>query len=222
MAATGNNRYALFVDQDENASPMPSPAVDISRIPFLNQVADNSTPWQEVKKRRAPAAQPVSAPRAHMLAIRGQTRNARAQHAAANRACTTSVSTTDNTDNAYDPYENWCGVCSLKFTSKAALLNHIKQSPPDHKHYCNLCKRVFKDRNGLKNHVENSWGHDVCCNLCLSAFNNEWGLKNHFENNYSVGHDFVCLTCLLGFRTQVELERHLQSAAKHTWCEVRT
>ncbi|KAH5246903.1 hypothetical protein HBI71_178940 [Parastagonospora nodorum] len=219
MASTGNNRYALFVEKDEHAAPPRRMAADASRNPFLNQVADDSVPWQEVKKRGAPTTQLPSAPRSNVLAIRDQTRNASAQSAAANRARTVSASTTDPTDKAYDPYENWCGVCSVKLPSKAMLLSHIKQSQSDHKHYCNLCKRVFKDRNGLKNHVENSWGHGVCCNLCLSAFNNEWGLKNHFENNYAVGHQFACLTCLLGFRTQAELEKHLQLAAKHTWCE---
>lgn len=219
MAVNGNNRYALFLEEDENASPMTSPAVDVSRNPFLNQVADDSIPWQEVKKRGAPIVQPPVS-KAKLLAVRDQTRLASAQNAAASRARTASASTADTTEKKHDPYENWCGVCSQKLPNKAALLTHIKQSLPDHKHYCNLCKRVFKDRNGLKNHLENSLGHEVYCNLCLSAFNDEWGLKNHFENNYTVGHEFVCLTCLLGFRSRVELERHLQSADKHTWCGV--
>jgi hypothetical protein len=123
-------------------------------------------------------------------------------------------------DKIYDPRENWCGVCSQKFGSKVNLLNHIKQSGPDHKYYCNLCKRVLKDFNGLQNHLENSWGHEIFCNLCLSAFNDEWGLKNHFENNYAVGHEFVCLTCLMGFRNQHALQQHLQTAEKHTRCEL--
>jgi hypothetical protein len=218
MAATGHNRYALFVEEDENASPMPSPVVDVSRNPFLNQVADDSVPWQEVKKRGAPTTQmPATKPR--VQGIRDPRKLASAHNNITNRNRAASVSTADTTDKAYDPHENWCGVCSIKLPSKAGLLSHIKQMP-NHKHYCNLCRPVFKDRNGLKNHVDNSFGHEVSCNLCLSAFNDEWGLKNHFENNYAVGHEFVCLTCLLGFRTEHELERHLQSATKHTWCKV--
>lgn len=220
MAGQANNRYALFEDQDENAPPLSSPAIDASGNPFLNQVGDDSAPWQEVKKRGAQAAHPQPPMlKGKTLAIRNQVRAEGAQTYASStiRARTTSASTVE-TDKVHDPHENWCGVCSQKFANKPALLNHIKQTP-DHKHYCNLCKRVFKDRNGLKNHLENSYGHDVHCNLCLSAFNNEWGLKNHFENNYTVGHEYVCLTCLLGFRTQTELDRHLQTAEKHTWCE---
>ncbi|KAF1919912.1 hypothetical protein BDU57DRAFT_570051 [Ampelomyces quisqualis] len=220
MAGTAENRYALFVEEDENESPMSSPVVDLSRNPFINQVADDSIPWQEVKKRGAPTTQPSPASRGKVLGVRDQNQFVHAQHGTVNRARATSGSTAEATDKIFDPHENWCGVCSLKLPNKAALLNHIKLSP-EHKHYCNLCKRVFKDRNGLKNHLENSLGHEVHCNLCLSAFNNEWGLKNHFENNYAVGHEFICITCLLGFRTRVELERHLQSAAKHTWCAVR-
>jgi hypothetical protein len=219
MTANANNRYALFVEEDENASPMSSPTVDVSRSPFLNQIADDSVPWQQVKKRGAPTAQPPPASNGPVLAIRDQQKAAITQYGTTSRARATSGTTAETADKIYDPHENWCGVCSLKLPSKAALLSHVKQTP-DHKHYCNLCKRVFKDRNGLKNHLENSLGHDVYCNLCLSAFNDEWGLKNHFENNYTVGHEFACLTCLLGFRTNAELERHLQSAEKHIWCRV--
>jgi hypothetical protein len=223
MASTANNRYALFVDGDENASPAASPAVDPSKNPFLNQVADDSIPWQEVRKRNVLSAHLHSPPdaRGKTLGIRDQIKVGIAFNSAATRDRTASASTADTTDKAFDPHENWCGVCSFKLPNKSALLTHIKQTP-DHKHYCNLCKRVFKDRNGLRNHLENSLGHEVYCNLCLSAFNNEWGLKNHFENNYTVGHEFVCLTCLLGFRSEADLARHLQTAQKHTWCEVST
>lgn len=134
-----NNRYALFGDGDVNPSLLSSPVDSSSRNPFLNQVADDSGPWQEVKKRGAPAVQPT-APRGKM----------RHDHA---RARTASASTMENRETAYDPHENWCGVCSQKFSSKSTLLAHIKQAEVDHKNYCNLCKRVFKDRNGLKNHL---------------------------------------------------------------------
>jgi hypothetical protein len=220
MASTANNRYALFVDHDGDALPMISPTVDPPDNPFFNQVADDSIPWQQVKKRAAPAGQaPPRIASGKTRDIRDQNKVTAARNGIATRVRTASASTVEAADKVYDPHENWCGVCCLKLPNKVALLNHIKLTP-DHKHYCNLCKRVFKDRNGLKNHLENSLGHEVYCNLCLSAFNNEWGLKNHFENNYTVGHEFVCLTCLLGFRSQVELVRHLQTAQKHTWCEV--
>lgn len=220
MPGNASNRYALFVDNSENGPPKERAAVDVSRNPFLNQVADDSIPWQEVKKKGAPAVQPPAVSKPKISAIRAQAKYTSTQMNTTNRARTTSASTADAADKIVDPHENWCGVCSLKFANKAALLNHIKQSP-EHKHYCNLCKRVFKDRNGIKNHLENSWGHEMSCNLCLSAFNDEWGLKNHFENNYHVGHEFACLTCLLGFRSRVELEHHLQTAKQHTWCGVR-
>ncbi|KAI8942810.1 hypothetical protein NX059_000853 [Plenodomus lindquistii] len=218
MAAQANNRYALFVEKDDITPANGSP-VDHSRNPFVNQVGDESIPWEEVKKRGAPLERRPPQLGARTLVVKDQNR------AVLNRALlpqtrdrAVSSSTADSGDKIYDPHENWCGVCSLKFTCKQSLLTHVKQTP-DHHHYCNLCKRVFKDRNGLKNHVDNSWGHETYCNLCLSAFKDSWGLKNHFENNYHVGHEFACLTCLLGFRSNVELQRHLQTAAKHTWCE---
>jgi hypothetical protein len=222
MAAPGNNRYALFASSNENTHPAPTPALDPRANPFLNQVADDSIPWQEVKKKGAPAPQPTptTLPGRATLVIRDRNKAA-LQRPDANqqRHRAISGSTVESTEKPYDPHENWCGVCSQKFSNKASLLNHIKQSLY-HEHYCNLCKRVFKDRNGLKNHVDNAWDHEVYCNLCLSAFKDEWGLKNHFENNYSVGHEFVCLTCLLGFNTRVELECHLQTAMKHTYCAI--
>jgi hypothetical protein len=221
MTGNANNRYALFVEGDENASPMSRPAVDMSHNPFLNQTIDDSVPWQQVTKRGAHLTHPPTASKGQVLALRDQRKATNTQIEATLRARATSGSTAETADKIYDPHENWCGVCSLKLPSKAALLSHIKQTP-DHKNYCNLCKRIFKDRNGLKNHLENSLGHDVYCNLCLSAFNDEWGLKNHFENNYTVGHEFACLTCLLGFRMNVDLERHLHSAEKHVSCKVRT
>lgn len=227
--ARDTNRYALFVQDDENVSPQKSPAVDPASNPFLNQVADDSIPWQEVKKRGVSTEAPAAR---KMLVVKGPNPkpvltnvNANA-NGASNRGRTVSMSTDRtvsggsaifNSTKAFVPRENWCGVCNIKFNSKTALQTHVKQSA-DHQHYCNLCKRVFKDRNGLRNHVDNAAGHDTFCNLCYSAFQNTWALKNHFENNYQVDHKFVCLTCLLGFNSEAALERHLQSAEKHTWC----
>jgi hypothetical protein len=220
MAIKVNNRYALFGDAELDASPMAGPVVNLSQNPFLNQVADDSSPWQEVKKHNTSILRPLPpASKGKMLGDGDQTRVVVAHSNMTTRARTASASTLETADKIKDPHQNWCGVCLLKFSNKAALLNHVKQTP-DHKHYCNMCKRVFKDRNGLKNHLDNSLGHEVHCNLCLSAFNNEWGLKNHFENNYTIGHKFTCLTCLLGFYNQAELVHHLHNAEKHIWCGV--
>ncbi|KAH9874754.1 hypothetical protein IAQ61_003944 [Plenodomus lingam] len=218
MVGQVSNRFALFVQNDDKR-PVKKFPIDASRNHFLNQVADDSVPWEEVKKRAAPVERHAPQPGPKTVMIKDQNR------AILNRALipqtrdrTVSFSTADGSDKLHDLHENWCGVCSIKFPTKSALITHTKQLP-HHQHYCNLCRRVFKDRNGLKNHVDNSWGHEISCNLCLSAFKNSWGLKNHFENNYNVGHEFACLTCLLGFRSNVELERHLQSSMKHTWCQ---
>ncbi|KAH9882199.1 hypothetical protein J1614_001371 [Plenodomus biglobosus] len=218
MVGQANNRYALFREDDDKKPAIRSP-IDVSGNPFLNQVADDDTPWEEVKKRGAPREDRSVQRGAKTLNIKDQNK------AILNRALlpnsrdrAISLSTADSSDKFYDPHANWCGICSQKFPGKSALLSHIKQSPR-HENYCNLCKRVFKDRNGLKNHVDNSWGHDIFCNLCLSAFKDTWGLKNHLENNYNVGHEFVCPTCLLGFQSHVELGEHLQTAEKHTWCK---
>lgn len=216
MAPQDVNRYSLFRDGEVNL-PKPAPPEDPSKNPFLNQVAENPLPWQDVKKRGAPQG-PVAAP-ARTLVIKDPNRpiithQRRSSQQARSRAVS-SVTTTS--DKPYDTHENWCGACSIRFPNRTSLQNHIKQTP-DHKHYCNLCVRVFKDRNGLKNHVDNTRGHETFCNLCLSAFKDEWGLKNHFENNYAVDHRFVCLTCLLGFQSQMELDRHLKTSKKHTWC----
>jgi hypothetical protein len=219
MTNLGNNRYALFSSANENVAPIKRPTADVSQNPFLNQVADDSEPWEEVKKRGTPAAQPAPTAGYRTLVNTDRTKtvlNRPREDHSRNRAATSPSA--DSIEKSYDPYENWCGVCSQKFANKAALLSHIKLFT-GHQHYCNLCKRVFKDRNGLKNHVDNAWDHEVHCNLCLSAFKDEWGLKNHFENNYSVGHEFVCLTCMLGFRSRTQLDRHLQTAENHTWCE---
>ena len=180
----------------------------------MNQVADDSIPWEKVKRRSAPVTASVSRP---LTVTKHRTKAASIQQLLNNGQNSTAPTCTTE-EKPHDPHENWCGVCSLKLPNKTALQNHIKQSP-NHQNYCNLCKRVFKDRNGLKNHVDNSLGHETYCNLCLSAFKDQWGLKNHFENNYSVGHEFVCLTCLTGFKTSAELDRHLQTAEKHTWCQ---
>lgn len=64
MAAKGTNRYALFGDNG-NASPISSPTTNVGSNPFANQVADDSGPWQEVKKRGAAAAQPVAPGKVH-------------------------------------------------------------------------------------------------------------------------------------------------------------
>lgn len=214
MATPGYNRYALFASADDNATATRVTPPDPSKNPFLNQVADDSIPWEKVKKRGAPVMASVSQP---LTDTKHRAKAASIQQLLNNRQKSTApVCATE--EKPHDPHENWCGVCSLKLPNKTALQNHIKQSP-NHQNYCNLCKRVFKDRNGLKNHVDNSLGHDTYCNLCLSAFKDQWGLKNHFENNYSVGHEFVCLTCLTGFNTSAELDRHLQTAETHTWCQ---
>ncbi|KAJ8118521.1 hypothetical protein OPT61_g516 [Boeremia exigua] len=216
MAPQDLNRYSLFREGDVEL-PKLAPPEDPSKNPFLNQVADDPEPWQDVKKRGAPPL-PAPAPSTRTLVIKDAHKPLQHRTSSTQEVRTRTVSNaTATSDKPYDPHENWCGACSIKFPNKNALQSHMKQTP-DHKHYCNLCVRVFKDRNGLKNHVDNTKGHETSCNLCLSAFKDEWGLKNHFENNYQVDHRFVCLTCLLGFQSQVELNKHLQTAKKHTWC----
>ena len=215
MEPQDNNRYALLRD-GEIDPPAPPPPEAPSKNPFLNQVADDPLPWQDVRKRGAPAVlTAASTPRG--LVIKDAQRPLY-RRISSNQTCMRAVSNvTITSDKPYDPHENWCGACNIRFSNKAALQSHVKQAP-GHKHYCNLCVRIFKDRNGLKNHVDNTKGHGIFCNMCLSAFKDEWGLKNHFENNYNVDHQFICLTCLLGFYNQVELDRHLKTAKKHTWC----
>jgi hypothetical protein len=223
MAPRPTNRFALFAEGDENSTPNTGQGFNIARAPFENQVADDSVPWQQVKKRSDIVSQ-QPAPKIKTLVIRDHNRpvsvrrlpsemKPRAASITAAASIMPAVS-----DKPYDPHENWCGACNQKFHNKAALQSHIKQSE-NHQYYCNLCARVFKDRNGLKNHVDNSLGHGVFCNLCLSAFKDQWGLKNHFENNYHVGHEFACMTCLLGFKSHQEMNKHLQTAKKHIWCE---
>jgi hypothetical protein len=51
---------------------MSSPTIDLSGNPFLNQVADDSIPWQEVKKRGVPAAQHLPAHKGKAPGIRDQ------------------------------------------------------------------------------------------------------------------------------------------------------
>lgn len=215
MAPQTVNRYALLRDGEVDL-PKPAPPEDPSKNPFLNQIADDPLPWQDVRKRVASTA-PVFQALPRTLIIKEAHKPLLRQGLSTQQRLRAPSITPMVVDKPYDPHENWCGACNIKFPNKSALQSHMKQSP-DHKHYCNLCVRVFKDRNGLKNHVDNTRGHETFCNLCLSAFKDEWGLKNHFENNYQVDHRFVCLTCLLGFTSQVDLDRHLRVAKMHTWC----
>ena len=228
MAPPSHNRYALFASSDSNNDAAPSPPEDPAKNPFLNQVADDSIPWEQVKKRNASAKAappPPWAPLSRRPVNTAIDRPSSSPHVqklldkidSVFRRTAPQSPTEANEKCSPDPHENWCGVCSLKLPSKTALLTHIKSSA-NHQHYCNLCKRVFKDRNGLKNHIDNAAGHETYCNLCLSAFKNQWGLKNHFENNLSVGHEHVCMTCLLGFKNKTALHMHLIIADKHTWC----
>ncbi|KAF2688145.1 hypothetical protein K458DRAFT_385716 [Lentithecium fluviatile CBS 122367] len=215
MAPKPANRFALFAEPDDAPSPKTEQDPNPDNL-FANQVADDDSPWQEVKRgsSRLPGQGQVRKPR--ILNIREESKQPFVRIRPKQRDV--SGSTQASSIHFDDLHENWCGVCSHKFSGKQALLNHLKQAPGDHSNYCNLCKRVFKDRNGLKNHVDNSLGHEIFCNLCLSAFKDDWGLKNHLENNYSVGHQFVCLTCLLGFRTKIELTKHLHTGKKHVVC----
>ncbi|KAF2866284.1 hypothetical protein BDV95DRAFT_505236 [Massariosphaeria phaeospora] len=224
MARKAVNRFALLEDDHVSRSPPDDQTAD-AHNPFLNQVGDNDNPWQEVRKTRGAPLPPPQQQQPRTLVIRGEKqapplRNRTNQQGLADaraRQISNSTQSTDASDKSVDPFENWCGVCYVRFPNKSSLLSHVKQVP-NHENYCNLCKRVFKDRNGLRNHLDNSLGHETFCNLCLSAFKDSWGLKNHFENNYSVGHEFICLVCLLGFRTKVELRNHLHTGTKHVWC----
>lgn len=220
MSSQTSNRYAVFSSEEiETARLTINDTIDIDRNLVDDQIEDDSIPWQEVKKSGAPPVLPPRRSAATTLAIRDYNQPIPSRTTIKKtRSHTISASTVENNDKTHGFPENWCGICSQKFTTKAALLTHIKLSP-EHQHYCNLCKRVFKDLNGLKNHVENAWDHDIFCNLCLSAFKDAWGLKNHFQNNLHVGHEFACLICLLGFESQVELDDHLRTAEKHTWCQ---
>src|SRR5690242_8171 len=170
MAPQDINRYSLFRDGDVDL-PKLAPPEDPSRNPFLNQVADNPLPWQDVKKRSGPTVQ-AAMPSARTLVIKDSQKSLYRRISSTQDRARTVAEFTAGGDKLHDPHENWCGACNLKFPNKTALQSHAKQTP-DHKHYCNLCVRVFKDRNGLKNHVDNTRGHETFCNLCLSAFKDE-------------------------------------------------
>ena len=167
--AARKNRFALFSEADVEM-PARGPALDGSLNPFLNQIADDSIPWQQVKKRGGPPVQRVQ--EASAAATSTSTSTGSSTVTKESKKAAPARGESDN--KAYDQHENWCGVCHQHFSSKSLLQAHIKAST-SHQHYCNLCKRVFKDRNGLKNHVEHAKDHDVSCNLCLSAFKDEWG-----------------------------------------------
>ncbi|PSN61900.1 hypothetical protein BS50DRAFT_562143 [Corynespora cassiicola Philippines] len=218
MAPHGTNRYAALDDNLENDSPVAAVTNTSSYNPFSNQVAKNDYLWEDVKPRGAHVKSKTPAIQNNNLA--GALRpHAPGKPLNGNVAAFGQRKIPDSLSERHSSidHENWCGVCRLKFPSKAALQTHVKNTP-NHRHYCNLCKRVFKDRNGIKNHVDNSAGHDTFCNLCLSAFLDEWGLKNHFENNSGVGHEFVCMTCLLCFHTEDELKLHINTGEKHVVC----
>lgn len=224
MAAKGNNRFALFADDSDQSSP--ESAKKITAVSSNHPIGLDSSPfndnsWQEVKPRglynkkaKEPGFgdenRPPAPPRGRAIPNHRGRKTSNEMNP---------PSSPPDYDKSFNPHENWCGVCNVRYPSKIALQNHVKQSP-NHQHYCNLCKRVFKDRNGLQNHVDHALGHDVFCNLCLSAFNDKWGLRNHFENNYTVGHEFACLTCLEGFRSREQMNLHLRTAVKHVWCNI--
>jgi hypothetical protein len=90
MAAKGTNRYALF--GDGKVSPMSSPTTITGSNPFANQVADDSSPWQEVKKRGA--MQLVA--HGKSLGMRDQTRAAHAHGSMQGRVRERTTSTTSD------------------------------------------------------------------------------------------------------------------------------
>ena len=63
MAPHGTNRYAALDDNLENDSPVAAVTNTSSYNSFANQVAENDSPWEDVKphgahvKSRAPAIQ---------------------------------------------------------------------------------------------------------------------------------------------------------------------
>ncbi|PVH95693.1 hypothetical protein DM02DRAFT_659914 [Periconia macrospinosa] len=209
------NRFALF-SVDENEEPKPVKKPPEKDNPFVNQVADKDTPWQEVRRNGSSIPKPLKT-----LTIRDTNRKPPLPVNNTLATQTRQVSATSQSSPEHDrpvtSRENWCGICSRYFSSKSQIQAHVK-SMPGHERYCNLCRRVFVDRNGLQNHIDNAAGHSIFCNLCLSAFLNEFGLRNHFENNNAVGHRYACLICLLGFKTKAELEHHLLTGQKHVWC----
>lgn len=216
MATKGNNRFALFATADDSVSPPSSPE-DPNKNPFLNQVGDDSMPWEEVKKRNTPATTARLGNR--LIVTNNRFKYPPILKILDWRERPAPQPTTGGSEkHSPDLFENWCGVCSLKFPSKTALLSHTKASA-NHENLCNLCKRVFKDRNGLKNHVDNAAGHETYCNLCLSAFKDEWGLRNHLENNLNAGHQFMCMTCLLAFHAESEMRLHLTLDDRHVRCK---
>lgn len=132
VAAT--NRFALFAE-DEEPSPVTQSAPTSN--PFVNQLADSDTPWQEVKRgSQAHKASPKT------LVIRtGEAKPPSARFPQKTRGFSGSTQDSDSM-RLGDPHEYWCGVCQHRFPNRSVLLAHIKQSPQRHENYCNLCKRV--------------------------------------------------------------------------------
>lgn len=107
MTAPGHNRYAMFASTDGSATQVPSAAADPAQNPFLNQVADDSIPWQEVKKRDPSAMQPAPPVRPPRV-VKDRTKailNHPLTHRERDRAI--SGSTDNDCEKAYDPHENW-------------------------------------------------------------------------------------------------------------------
>lgn len=129
------NRFALFAEDGEEPSPTVESTFQVN--PFVNQVADNDAPWEKVKR-----GSKMSKPPPRTLVIRSKENKPPLTRFQPKSRDAPGPTFEANRMKAYDPYENWCGVCHTHLPNKNTLILHIKQSPQRHENYCNLCKRV--------------------------------------------------------------------------------
>ena len=101
-----------------------------------------------------------------------------------------------------------CTSCSLEFTSKTRLEEHIAAS---HIFKCGHCKKTFQSVEDLKTHLQKS--HYLMCEFCSSKFANADDKADHMVHVH-----VRCNICDITFTRSSDIEEHVKK--DHKSCDI--
>ncbi|KAH9380748.1 hypothetical protein HPB48_008870 [Haemaphysalis longicornis] len=128
----------------------------------------------------------------------------------------------------------FCQSCSKRFSSKTALLEHLRNRHGKKPYACNLCTEKFTYRKGLRVHEKTHEKHtelkahtsqriadDCFCQSCSKHFSSKRGLREHLRNRHGKK-PYACNLCTQTFTYRESLRVHEQTHQKHTELKAHT
>ncbi|KAF9420668.1 hypothetical protein HW555_003215 [Spodoptera exigua] len=117
------------------------------------------------------------------------------------------------------PKEYVCEICLVQFSTKAALISHIRKhettgNTKSESYQCSFCLRKCKNKSSLSAHMQRHEKMDSIkhiCKVCKREFKYKAYLENHILTMHSRKNGISCEVCAQNFPNEESLELHKDS-----------